>query len=282
MADNNGMEAGTFCQALATNGKFELWGNALWKCAEKVANVATAGASFQHHAARPTGRKLGSTPSCRVPTVQRRCGAMQENDALFSSLGKILEDAFQPPANRVSDLRGQYILAFRLLAKLIEASAPMATERLQLLAISLWDLEHGSKPPLLLPKKAENRPIAPTAVWYARARAVLAIEFLTRAKMSEQAAVELIVKTCPNLSKALSSPGDDLKTSIPNWRNILRQKSSKKLAKNRLAAEIFEEGLRSAEKELAAKRPEQIKQSAIAFLVKLDAAAALLPILISN
>jgi hypothetical protein len=58
----------------------------------------------------------------------------------------------------------------------------------------------------------------------------------------EQQGVELIVKTCPNLSKALSSPGDDLKTSIPNWRNILRQKPSRKIAKNKLAAEIFEEG----------------------------------------
>ena len=91
------------------------------------------------------------------------------------------------------------------------------------LASAIGDLNNGTLHPLLQPVRADNRRADTSQVWRARARAVLALEALVQAGLSQDAAAAQLARKCRGIAGLVGRRArtSSLQTTIVGWRKRL-------------------------------------------------------------
>ena len=174
-------------------------------------------------------------------------------------LFQLLRMAFDRRTETVRDSRGQYIIALHDLAmflKMVSVGKDKdIAQRFIQLALALFDIQRGTQPELLrINVSLHGRPVDPTDVWMVRSHAAAALECLVRSGMSEPDAAKLIVKNCPEISKAVR-PGRNDVDSLLYWRKALNEKSPK----NDIAIDIFHEALEVLDRLAPGRSPSDLK-----------------------
>jgi hypothetical protein len=125
-----------------------------------------------------------------------------------------------------------------------------ANEYFYAVASALRQLNAGTVPPLLAPSPRKGRPPEPADLWCARARVVVALIALRKARLSPEDAMAEILRVrhgVKRLRGAYSS--GTLADTVLQWRRRLREEHKRREKNDKVdphfeAVEIFAEGLR--------------------------------------
>ena len=95
----------------------------------------------------------------------------------------------------------------------------VASDKLALISLALWDLDDGVTHPMFKAKKLEHGAPDRTDIWRSRTLLAVALDYLIAARVPSRVASKKISKT-PGIEKLLSK-GAKAETSLINWRTRL-------------------------------------------------------------
>jgi hypothetical protein len=160
--------------------------------------------------------------------------------------------------------RDHYYLALTATATFVSTFDKQQGKRFFDLALNFENLNRGHVVSLFEPSRIYDRPVDPPQLWIARARAVLAVEALTRTGTKPGKAAKRIADQNPRLrefagARAIKTPLDEV---LRNWRKEFQRKrwragrpKSEGLTEGLL---VYEEGIQLIDQYLANGRRKEV------------------------